>query len=263
MPRRGLVRSSQAKTPLHGEAGGLLAGRYRTRLAEARRRTLALVDEVCPEDLDRQHNELMSPVARDLGHIAAFEDLWLCQRAGGLPALRPDLEDVYDAAEPPRAHRDAIPYLPCAEARELMAAVRERALWVLDRADLSDASDPLNADGFVWEMVVEHEHQHCETILQALKLAPAGVCTPKRPGHHRPAAAEGPEMVRVEAGPFPLGEEGEGFAYDNERPRQFVDLPAFEIDRTPVTNGAYREWIDAGGYSRRECWSEEGWAWLR
>ena len=33
-------------------------------------------------------------------------------------------------------------------------------------------------------------------------------------------------------------------------PRHEVDLPAFEIDRTPVTNGAYAEFVDDGGYDR-------------
>jgi uncharacterized protein with von Willebrand factor type A (vWA) domain len=35
----------------------------------------------------------------------------------------------------------------------------------------------------------------------------------------------------VAARPAQIGFEGDGFAYDNERPRHVVDLPAFEIDR--------------------------------
>jgi len=38
-----------------------------------------------------------------------LEDLWLAQRTGGLPALRPDLAAVYDAAETPRADRGELP----------------------------------------------------------------------------------------------------------------------------------------------------------
>ena len=59
------------------------------------------------------------------------------------------------------------------------------------------------------------------------------------------------------AGPFEMGAPHGGFfAYDNERPRHVVDLPAYEIDATPVTNGAYRAFIEDGGYQRRELWSE-------
>ena len=47
----------------------------------------------------------MSPLVWDLGHIAAFEDLWLVHRYGGRPLLRDELADVYDAFETPRADR--------------------------------------------------------------------------------------------------------------------------------------------------------------
>ena len=65
-------------------------------LEEARERTLALVEPVSDADLDRQHHPLMSPLVWDLGHIAAFEDLWIC-RDSGQQLLRQELAQVYDA----------------------------------------------------------------------------------------------------------------------------------------------------------------------
>jgi formylglycine-generating enzyme required for sulfatase activity len=69
----------------------------------------------------------------------------------------------------------------------------------------------------------------------------------------------------VDAGPFPFGNSGgDGFAYDNERPQHVVEVPSFEIDRTPVTNGAYLlgmlgdcwEWTatEFDGYPGFEAW---------
>ena len=52
-------------------------------LAEARERTFALVASISDCDLERVHSRLMSPLVWDLGHIAAFEDLWLVHRFGG------------------------------------------------------------------------------------------------------------------------------------------------------------------------------------
>ena len=80
-------------------------------LEEARQRTLALVASVSDEDLERVHSTLMSPLVWDLGHIAAFEDLWLGHRFGGRPLLRDELLDVYDAFETPRAGRGELPFL--------------------------------------------------------------------------------------------------------------------------------------------------------
>jgi iron(II)-dependent oxidoreductase len=95
-------------------------------------------------------------------------------------------------------------------------------------------------------------------MLQTLQLAEQGVFAPER--RERPAAAPPTGTLRVEAGPLPIGDPGVGFAYDNERPRHVVELPAFGIDRAPVTNGAFLEFVEDGGYRRRGLWSEEGWA---
>jgi iron(II)-dependent oxidoreductase len=229
-------------------------------LADARERTLALVEPVSEENLNRVHDRLMSPLVWDLGHIAAFEDLWLCQRAGQLPALRPELAEVYDATETPRAGRGGLSYLRRGQAVEFMADVRARALEVLEHVDLEDRSDRLNGGGFVWEMLVQHEQQHNETMLQTLQLAAPGVYAPERRSLP-PLAVAADGMASVEGGPFELGDPGEGFAYDNERPRHEVELADFEIDRAPVTNGAYLEFVEDGGYGRPELWSAEGWAW--
>src|SRR5437868_4624472 len=80
-------------------------------LEAARERTLALVSSVSDRDLQRVHSPLMSPLVWDLGHIAAFEDLWLVHRYGERPMLREDLVDVYDAMETPRARRGDLPFL--------------------------------------------------------------------------------------------------------------------------------------------------------
>src|SRR2546426_11340722 len=101
-------------------------------LIAARECTLALVAPVGTEDLERVHDRLMSPLVWDLGHIAAFEDLWLAHRAGGLEPLRPELWEVYDATETPRARRGDLPYLRRRRALAYMNEVRERTLAVLE-----------------------------------------------------------------------------------------------------------------------------------
>ena len=186
----------------------------------------------------------MSPLVWDLGHIAAFEDLWVCREAGSEP-LRPDLAAVYDADETPRVDRGELPYLRRGEALEYMAAVRERT-----RAVLGDVSP------FVAEMLLQHEHQHNETMLQALQLAEPGVYSPRRP---LPAGDAARGALEVEGGTVEIGDAGAGFAYDNERPRHEVELAPYRIDRAPVTNAAYREFVADDGYRRRELWSDAGW----
>jgi iron(II)-dependent oxidoreductase len=40
-----------------------------------------------------------------------------------------------------------------------------------------------------------------------------------------------------------------------------VDVDTFWIDTTPVTNGAFAEFIADGGYDEARWWTDEGWAW--
>src|SRR5664279_5106497 len=106
--------------------GRLTASEVIDALTETRARTLALVDGISDADLERVHSTLMSPLVWDLGHIAAFEDLWVVHRFGERELLRDDLADVYDAFETPRAGRGELPFLRPGEAREYLEQVRER-----------------------------------------------------------------------------------------------------------------------------------------
>ena len=232
-----------------------------TDLTEARERTLALVASVSAEDLVRVHSPLMSPLVWDLGHIAAFEDLWLPHRYGGRPMVRSDLIDVYDAMETPRAHRGELPFLGPAQAREYMDEVRTRTLEVI--------AEQGTGDGVLTELVIRHEHQHNETMLQTLELAQlAGYELPARAAplpldeESCPVASmTGLEMVEIPGGSCTIGALAEGFAYDNERPRHRTDVRGYMIGQTPITNATYLHFVEGGGYERREWWSDEGWAW--
>jgi gamma-glutamyl hercynylcysteine S-oxide synthase len=225
-------------------------------LSEARERTLALVRPVSDEDLERVHSTLMSPLVWDLGHIAAFEDLWLVHRYGGRPLLHHELADVYDAFETPRAGRGDLPLLGPAQAREYLEEVRARTLEVIEERGIGD--------GVLHEMVLRHEHQHDETMLQTLQLArlsdyePAECRRSQRPSG---PALTGLEFVLVPGGECVIGAPAEVFAYDNERPRHRTDVRDYLVARSPITNATYLTFVEGGGYRRREWWSDEGWAW--
>lgn len=223
-------------------------------LGAARERTLALVAPLHAAQLEATFSPLMSPLVWDLGHIAAYEDLWLVHRYGGRPLLRPELADLYDAAETPRAVRGDRPLPGAEEALQYLDAVRRRTRETIAQRGVGD--------GLLHEMVLRHERQHTETMLQAIELARLEDYAPARrpqPLAHR--CRSGLELVEIEAGAFELGAPAGGFAYDNERPRRWVTLPAFRIGRVPVTNGDYLQFVEAGGYRRREWWSAEGWPW--
>jgi iron(II)-dependent oxidoreductase len=229
------------------------------RLSEARQRTLALIEPLDDEQLNRAYSPLLSPLAWDLGHIANFEELWLVQTIGGGEPLRGDLGRFYDAIENPRRTRGELPILRDAELRSYLADVRERTLEVLDGIEIGpDAEDPLLREGFVYEMLLAHELQHNETMLQLLMMVDGYV--PARAEFEPPAESlpPGEGMVAIPAGEHEVGASDSGFAYDNERPRHVVELPAFEIDRTPVSNAAYIQFMEETGAEPPLYWERDG-----
>src|SRR5205814_2021 len=85
--------------------------------------------------------------------------------AGGAVAdtrVAAHLDGVYDAFRNPRPERPQLDLLGPSEARAYVSEVRGRVLDVLDRVELEDGA--LLDRGFVYGMVVQHEHQHDETM---------------------------------------------------------------------------------------------------
>ena len=233
------------------------------RLAVTRRRTYALIEQLDDEQLNRVYSPILSPLAWDLGHIANFEELWLVQTIGAREPLHGELGRLYDAIENPRKTRGALPILRDAELRSYLADVRGRTLEVLDEVEIgADARDPLLREGFVYEMLLAHELQHNETMLQLLQMVD-GYELPAELEERRTASLPGePGTIRIDGGGYEVGAPMTGFAYDNERPRHTVELAPFEIDRTPVANAAYIAYMEATGAKPPLYWegdAESGW----
>jgi len=228
-------------------------------LGAARRRSLDILEPLDDDRLRRQHSPLMSPLVWDLAHIGNFEELWLLRAVAGAAPIDPSLDDLYDAFRHPRPNRPALPLLGPAEARRYVADVRGRVVDTLDRLDPDRPDQPLLAGGYVYGMVVQHEHQHDETMLATLQLMADPGYRPLAPPP--PAGRPVDGDVLVPAGPFTMGTDDEAWAYDNERPAHVVDLAAFRIDAAPVTNRQYSGFVTDGGYDEPRLWTDEGWAW--
>src|SRR3954453_20415645 len=96
----------------------------------ARERTLSLVAHLDDAELERVVDPIMSPLAWDLGHIAAYEDLWINHRLGGHPLMRADLSPLYDTIATPSKVRGGLRFLRGEPLTGSLDSVRRRALEV-------------------------------------------------------------------------------------------------------------------------------------
>jgi ergothioneine biosynthesis protein EgtB len=225
------------------------------------RRTDEIFALLEPAALFDQPIALRQPVIFYAGHLPAFAWNQLARGlrgAGALDAPKDDLfargidpvdTDVYTAARPEDwpspaatlAYRDGVR----SRLRELAAA-------------LDPERDP---DRAVLHTVLEHERMHHETLLYMFQQLPADrKRVPADPPP--PAGAVANSSVAIPAGTVTLGAADDApFAWDNERARHEVLVPAFAIDALPVTNAELRAFVEAGGYRERSLWDLDGWAW--
>ena len=228
-----------------------------------RARTFQLFDIATSEDvLQRAPLPGFRPILWHLAHIGAFEGYWILQRALGEPSVNPRYDVIFDPIKTPRENLVRLPAR--SEMESYLAQTRERVERALDKpertASRSDGDRALLTDGYVFDLVLEHERQHQETIAYLLNQL---ALSEKRPG---PAALEGkrrfgPSEVHVPRMRVRIGGHSGRFEYDNELPSHDIELAPFRIDRDLTTNAEYAEFIEAGGYSKRDWWSDDGWAW--
>ena len=106
-------------------------------LERSRDRSIGLTTATLDEgELLAQHSKLMSPLVWDLAHIGNYEELWLLREAAGVEAMRPELDDIYDAFEHPRSTRPTLPLLKPDEAGDYIGLVRRKVLDALETISL-------------------------------------------------------------------------------------------------------------------------------
>ena len=233
---------------------------------ESRRHTRSLIGLVIDEsDLRRSPGAGFRPLLWHLGHVGAFEGFWILQRVKGDPTISLRYDEIFDPIKTPREDSTNLPPIP--EIESYLERVRSSVLDYLRRTPSND--HPLLRNGYLLDMVIEHEYQHQETLAYLLQmLDPKLKRKPQTPGFATDAGAGAPgpdstlpRMVKVAGGEFEMGSAGEGFAYDNEKPAHKVELADFRIDSYPVTAGDYAVFIEEGGYQTRALWSDKGWEW--
>ena len=234
--------------------------------SEVRERSMQLAAPLSPEDCGAQSMPDASPVKWHLAHTTWFFETFVLEplesrRAGFAPfhpAFRILFNSYYNGvgAKHPRGRRGLLTRPSFDEVRAYRQDVDRRMLRLL--AD--HEGDPALA-GLV-ELGLQHEQQHQELMLTDLKhllaqnpLLPAYVNDPLPP-QAMPAALA---FLPFDGGLAEIGAGGAGFCFDNELPRHRAFVEPFSIASRLVTNGEYRDFIEAGGYRDPALWLAEGW----
>jgi len=236
------------------------------RLADARRMTDALFETVRPEALYDRPIPERHRIVFYIGHLEAFDWNLIARRTFDIPAFHEGHDrlfafgiDPVDGQLPSDVPAD---WPTLDEVRAYGERVRTTIDTRLASADLADPRQPNLQDGLVIDVALEHRLMHAETLAYMLHQLP----TDRKIAHRDPTPPTGRDlagrMASIPAGTATLGlRRGSAFGWDNEFEEHTVRVPAFQIDAGKVTNGEWLAFMDAGGYAKRDLWTDADWAW--
>jgi ergothioneine biosynthesis protein EgtB len=232
------------------------------RFIRIRRQTLALCEGLSGEDLQVQSMPDASPGKWHLAHTTWFFEQFVLGHDPAYRSPNPEwhylLNSYYETVGPmhARPQRGLLSRPSLDEIRDYRERIDEAVGEQLARG--VDATLAARI-----ELGLQHEQQHQELLLTDIKHA--FWCNPLRPAYRdataRHESRSSPlRFLPGRQGPVDIGDEGEGFAYDNETPRHTTWLSAHALANRLVTNAEYLAFVRDGGYHEASLWLSDGWA---
>jgi ergothioneine biosynthesis protein EgtB len=247
--------------------------------SEVRANTLEICAPLEIEDYVVQTAEFMSPPRWHLGHTSWFFETVLQKYQAGYRTYSDEFLFYFNSyyegfgariERPKRGTRSRPTVRETVAYREYIDEQMSRFI-----EQVSERDDAETILGIV-RLGLEHEMQHQELLVYDIKhLLCDQFAAPIAPAPRSLETVSG--MAQVDGGLFELGySSGMGvppmnhaqdahatsnydFAFDNEKPQHKVFLADFQIDRAPVSNGDYLEFINAKGYRDFRWWHSAGW----
>jgi iron(II)-dependent oxidoreductase len=247
--------SSVERTHPDGDPAALILA-----LNESRGHLTRVTARLTGERLLGPYLTIVNPPLWELGHVAWFQEYWCLRRkpdGSAGPSVMDGSDALYDSARIAHVRRWSLPLPNIEQTKAYQAEVLGRAIDRIER-------EPENAAlRYFAQLAAYHEDMHaeafrytCQTLGYEDPLAGARL--------EHPASGCASGDVELAGGVFELGAARDGrFVFDNEKWGHEVLVQPFRISRTAVTNREFLGFVEAGGYARREWWSDEGWQWLQ
>jgi len=238
------------------------------RISDARQKSDSLFDIVQPEALYDRPIPERHRIIFYIGHLEAFDWNLLHENVFGLRSFHPEFDRLFAFGIDPVGGGLPIDQPSDWPSLEQVHEYVRRIRTSLDeKVAGASSTDAYQRDGFsldtLLNVAIEHRLMHVETLAYMLHQLPLERKVPQPATAPVLGSSVLSPVVEIPTGEAQLGlsREVAAFGWDNEFEAHSVDVPAFEIDRYMVTNGQYVEFIEEGGYERREFWSDADWEW--
>ena len=229
-------------------------------VADARARTIELVDDLTDRQLRVEKLKIVNPLDWEIGHAAYFAELFVRRATqGGTPRLS-KADALFDSTAIEHDVRWDLPLPDRSRLYSYLHEVRDDLLEFIEAAETPGLGSEAR---YRCLLAVFHEDMHTEAFTytrQTMAYPPPEL---ERLAH-APTQDVGPLPgdAAVPGGRFRLGAERDaGFVLDNEAWAHDVTVEPFRIALAAVTQEEFAQFVEDGGYENRRYWSEDGWAW--
>ena len=226
-------------------------------LLDTHQRSMDLVAGLDSDQLMGPRLPMVNPLRWEIGHVAWFCEKFILRDLYDHPAIHPPGDQIYDSIAIAHEARWDLPLLSMTDTLEYIQNVLDQCLSRLVPGMASEQ------DSYIYQFATFHQDMHNEAYTysrQTLAYPPPSFANAKTPS----AAKQGdfPGDATVPGGNFLLGsEQNAPFVFDNEKWAHSVALASFSIAMSPVTQGQFADFVEAGGYQGRQFWDEDGWLW--
>ena len=226
-------------------------------MADAHKRTLELGAGLDEEQLMGPKLPIVNPLRWEIGHVAWFHEKFILRDLYGRAPLLANGDAIYDSIAIHHDRRWDLPLLSMRETLNYAGNVLEDCLSLLPDGMASEAQS------YIYQFSTYHEDMHTEAYTwsrQTLAYPKPVFDSVLMPADANAGAWPGDAVIP--GGAFFSGaSEKTPFVFDNEKWAHAVAVEPFHMAKAPVTNAEFMNFVNAGGYRRREFWSDEGWSW--
>ena len=232
-------------------------------LEESNGVTRQILASLTPEECLVPQLDILNPPLWEFGHLTWFHEFWV-HRDGqeSKPSIMKDADYLFNSSEMSHQDRWSTP-MPSLD-----------SLLDYNYRVIGDTQELLrkpidNKAAYFIQLAILHQDMHNEAF--AYMWQTMGRSIPFTPITNTTALeANTQTWIHFPKSTIQAGsEQGSGFIFDNEKWAHSIDLPAFDIASTPVTNGDYLDYLESPNNLAQSMpirpplhWKKEGGVWL-
>lgn len=237
-------------------------------LKNSQQKIVALTNTLTDAQLSLPYHKGANPPLWEIGHSAFFFELFILNALDNADMYDPSMNPVWDSFNIDHEDRWNPGVIPSKESTlEYIDTTYKAILARIEENELSQQ------DLYLYKYSIFHQNMHVESLIWSRQTYGYKKMD-FNPGENEstPAGANQPSLgdAEIPAGRYLIGMPADSenfatddFAFDNEKPRFEVELDSFKISKTLVSNREFLEFIEDGGYEKKELWSWSGQKWLK